>query len=83
MTLLIMDDNYLTKFTDRLLMTTKVGLKLQSLMIDYRWLQKSDLDYKVHWYDHKWLQKLDLEYKVYWYDYKRLPKSDLDYKVYW
>ena len=52
--------------TDRLQKTTKVGLRLQSLMIDYKWLEKSDLDYKVYWYDYRWLEKLDLDYKVYW-----------------
>ena len=46
--------------------TTKVRLRLQSLMIDYKWLEKSDLDYKVYWYDYKWPEKSDLDYKVYW-----------------
>ena len=35
------------KFADRLQKTTNVGHRLQSLLIDYKRLQKSDIDYKV------------------------------------
>ena len=37
---------YTTKFTDKRLQ--KVGHRLQSLLIYYKRLQKSDIDYKVY-----------------------------------
>ena len=36
------------EFTNELQKTTKVGHKLQSLLIDYKTLQKSDIDYKAY-----------------------------------
>ena len=36
------------KFANTLQKTTNVGHRLQSLLIDYKKLQKSDIDYKVY-----------------------------------
>ena len=36
------------QFTDRLQKTTKVGHRLHSLLIDYKRLQKLDIDYTVY-----------------------------------
>ena len=57
--------------------------RLQSLVIDYKRSQKSDIDYKLYWWAIKKTTKVGLRLQSLLTDYKRLQKSDLDYKVSW
>ena len=73
------DTNILQNIADRLQKTTKVGLTLQSLLINY----KSQTQTKNLIDGLQKTTKVGHRLQSLLKDYKRLQKLDLDYKVYW